>query len=193
MSIRVFIAVEIGEEVRENLARLQSHLKYMSREARWVDPKLMHLTLVFLGEIPEDAVAGVTSAMDKIVAPVPAFSCDVAGLGFFGSPRSPRVIWVGMKGNLQPLMKIQTELTGSMKQLGFIVEERPFSPHLTLARLKFPKNTEKLMAEIEKKKDDSLGSIQVDRIVLIQSNLSSKDNRYTILHEALLGVSLVTG
>jgi len=161
----------------------------MCREARWVDPKLMHLTLVFLGEIPEDAVAGVTSAIDKIVAPVPAFSCDFAGLGFFGSPRSPRVIWVGMKGNLQPLMTIQADITSSMKQLSFIVEERPFSPHLTLARLKFPKHMEKLMAELEKKKDDSLGSIQVDRIVLIQSNLSSKDNRYTILHESPLGIT----
>jgi RNA 2',3'-cyclic 3'-phosphodiesterase len=186
MSIRAFIAAEIGEEVREKLARLQSHLKYMSQEARWVPPKDMHFTLTFLGEVPDSTVGAVSSAMDKAAGPVAPFACEVAGLGFFGSPRSPRVIWAGMRGNVQPLLDIHSCLAASMKELGFEPDERPFAPHLTLARLKFPKHTEKLIAELERKKDESLGNVQISRIVLIKSNLGSHDDRYAVIYEARL-------
>lgn len=165
---------------------MQSHLKYLTQEARWVKPKDMHFTLIFLGEIPDNTVSAVSSAMGKAAGHIAPFACEVAGLGFFGSPRSPRVIWVGVRENVQPLMDIRSVLAASMKDLGFAQDERPFAPHLTLARLKFPKHTEKLVAELERRKDESLGRIQINRIVLIKSNFGSQDDRYTVAHEAQL-------
>jgi RNA 2',3'-cyclic 3'-phosphodiesterase len=187
MSIRTFIAVEISEEVRASLSRLQTDLQKLHAEAKWVRCGDMHLTLAFLGEIAEDIVDVIAGAMDEVAKNAVPFSYEIAGLGFFGPPRAPRVIWAGAKGNIQPLVSVQSALAVSLKELGFVLEDRPFAPHLTLARLKFPKHVERLVAEIQRRKDETFGSVQVDRIVLIKSQLGSKDERYVLLHASHLG------
>jgi len=187
MSIRAFIAMEISEEVRAKLSGLQTDLQKLYAEARWVRCDDMHLTLVFLGEIAEDIVDVIAGAMDEVAKNAVPFSYEIAGLGFFGPPRAPRVIWAGAKGNIQPLLSAQSALVTSLKELGFTLEERPFAPHLTLARLKFPKHVERLVTEIQRRKDEAFGSVQVDRIILMKSQLASKDERYVLLHSSRLG------
>ena len=95
MADRLFIAVEIDEAVRRGLGALQRALTAPAAHIKWVRPENMHLTLAFLGDTEPDVAAQVKALMDQAAAAMAPLTVEVAGLGFFGSPRAPRVIWAG--------------------------------------------------------------------------------------------------
>ena len=135
--IRSFIAIELPEEVRGGLARLRNELKRNEHKfVKWVNPDGLHLTLKFLGNIPSKRVTEIINVIEEVTQGVSAFHLEISGLGAFPSLRQARVFWVGIGGEVDKLSKLQQNIDSALAVLGFAKEERPFVPHLTLARLR---------------------------------------------------------
>jgi 2'-5' RNA ligase len=130
--MRLFIALSLPDKVRRELARIQSGLQ--GAPLRWADPAGMHLTLQFLGETPEGRVAALLTALAAL--PAAPFTLRLEGLGAFPDLRRPRVIWVGLGGELAALSRLQAAVLAATAPLGFAPEERRFHPHLTLGRVR---------------------------------------------------------
>ncbi len=135
--IRSFIAIELPEEVRRGLAKLRSEMERAEhRFVKWVDSEGIHLTLKFLGNIPFKQVAEVTKAIEEAAQGIPPFHLEISGLGAFPNLKQPRVLWVGIGGEVDTLLRLQQNIDSALASLGFAKEERPFMPHLTLARVR---------------------------------------------------------
>ncbi len=135
--IRSFIAIELPEALKLELAELQARLKTADPGGvKWVDPQGIHLTLKFLGNIAADRTGDIIRAMNEAARGIPPFQLTIGGLGVFPNPRRAQVAWVGLSGQVDKLARFQAQLEASLARLGFVPETRPFSPHLTLARLR---------------------------------------------------------
>jgi 2'-5' RNA ligase len=135
--IRSFIAIELSEEAKKGLARLRRELEREEHKfVKWVDTGGIHLTLKFLGNIPVKRVTEITEAMEKAAQGTPPFHLEISGLGAFPSLRQARVLWVGIGGEVDTLSRLQQNIDSALAALGFAKEERPFVPHLTLARVR---------------------------------------------------------
>ena len=137
--LRLFVAIDLPEDVREALRRLQTDLCRDDLPGlRWTRPEGVHLTLKFLGETPATSLAAIEGALARAVRGVPAFRLALGAPGTFGGRRGPRVLWVDVEGELPPLQRPQAAAERELVAVGFAPEEREFSPHLTLARVPQP-------------------------------------------------------
>lgn len=135
--IRSFIAIELPQNVQSGLGQIRSELGRAEHPfIKWVNPESIHLTLKFLGNIPFNRVTEVAKAMDEATRGASPFYLEISGLGGFPNLKQPRVIWVGIKGEIDKLLSLQQNIDSALALLGFVREERPFVPHLTLARIK---------------------------------------------------------
>lgn len=188
---RTFIAVELNDDVRGALQRRIARLQRRLPDVRLADPASLHLTLVFLGELEEDQLSAVLdTALDAARASRP-FSLSLGELGTFGSRRSPRVIWTGVTGEIAPLLALQQRLATGLEALGFPREERPFSPHLTLARLKQPLAPD-IAGQLDALQQTPIphgehATFTVDEIAVMKSELLRSGARYTQLRACPLG------
>ncbi|MBF8266681.1 MAG: 2'-5' ligase [Dehalococcoidia bacterium] len=190
--LRAFIAVELPPGVTETLRRLVQDLQSLAlRDIRWVRPKGVHLTLRFLGNIPSDSVEPVSQALRRCAASSAPFDLFLGGLGAFPAWRDPRVIWVGLGGALEGLLSLQEALERELESLGFERERRPFSPHLTLGRIR-----EGASAPQRRRAGEALAGVSVEvrgelpvrEVSLIRSTLTPSGAIYTRLYSAPLGV-----
>ena len=137
--LRLFVAIDLPEDVRESLGHLQADLRRHDLPGlRWTRPDGVHLTLKFLGETPATAVTAIEAALARAVRGIPSFRLALGAAGTFGGRRGPNVLWVDVEGELQPLQQLQAAVEREMAAAGFAPEERGFSPHLTLARVPQP-------------------------------------------------------
>ncbi|MDP2674979.1 MAG: RNA 2',3'-cyclic phosphodiesterase [Dehalococcoidia bacterium] len=137
--LRLFVAIDLPEDVRESLGRLQTDLRRHDLAGlRWTRPEGVHLTLKFLGEMPATSLDAIEGALARAVRGVPSFRLALGAPGTFGDRRGPRVLWVDVEGELQPLQQLQAAIERELAAAGFAPEERGFSPHLTLARVPQP-------------------------------------------------------
>jgi RNA 2',3'-cyclic 3'-phosphodiesterase len=135
--IRSFIAIELPEEAKRGLAKLKKELERDEHKfVKWVDPGGIHLTLKFLGNIPAKRVTEITEAIEKAAQGISSFHLEISGLGAFPNLKQARVFWVGIGGEVDKLSKLQQNIDSALAALGFAKEERPFVPHLTLARIR---------------------------------------------------------
>ncbi len=174
--MRTFIAIDLPEEIRGELARWQRTLAPICPDARWARPEGIHLTLKFLGEISADQVSQVTNSL-KGFGPIEAFKVEVRGFGFFPDAKRPRVLWAGVTAP-DALAALATRVEEAMEKLGFAREQRDFNPHLTLARFKEPRPRPKLVEEVEKHREASLGSFEVREFFLFESVLKKPSAEY---------------
>jgi 2'-5' RNA ligase len=131
------VAVELDGDVQQALNRLQHDLqRHRLLGLRWVRPEGIHLTLKFLGETPRDRVASIVEALSASTTGVAPHELSLGKLGTFGSRNAPRVLWVDLEGDLEPLLRLQEQVERALTPLGFPAENRRFSPHLTLARVR---------------------------------------------------------
>ncbi|MEI6970668.1 MAG: RNA 2',3'-cyclic phosphodiesterase [bacterium] len=184
--LRAFIAIDTNAQIRQKLVHAQEELRRIDDGVRWVAPEHMHFTLAFLGNIPRGIVPAVATEMDATGSSSSAFLCDVAGLGFFGSRNSPRVIWAGVS-SVPALLAMQKRLCSGMETLGIPQEDRPFKPHLTLGRVRSIRNSGPFMRKLESHAGTSYGQVLVDGILLLQSSLSPNGAEYSLLHRASIG------
>ncbi len=131
--IRLFVAIPLPDPVRTQLALLQSGL----RGARWVKPENIHLTLRFIGEVPNDVANDIDSALAEVSAP--AFTLQLDGIGNFGRGKRPHALWVGVVPS-KPLAHLQAKIESALVRAGLAAETRKFSPHVTIARLRDVRN-----------------------------------------------------
>ena len=179
--IRAFIAIELPEGIKGKLSEVQEQLKSGRSRAKWVAPESIHLTLRFLGGISADTVAGVTQAMEEAALGAAPFRLVVSGLGVFPNPKRVQVVWAGLMGEVDRLTQLQRDLDSALTKLGFTPESRPFTAHLTLARMRdeaSPFEREAVGRLVESTRFDG-GEFPVDSISLIRSQLRKEGPIYT--------------
>jgi len=189
--MRLFIALDIDEAIRERLARFMDGVRGFAPDARWVQPESLHLTLKFVGEQPEPAVEQIKQALGTIRAS--AAEIQFRGYGFFPTPKSARVLWVGMESGPQ-LAALAKAIDDQTASLGIPKEERAFSPHLTLARGgggsgsprwrkgDGPNRTfQQLQEKLSALPAPEFGTMTAREFFLYQSQLSPKGSKYTKL------------
>lgn len=132
--MRLFTALEIAAPALEELARVQEALKGRARYKRWQPLRQAHVTLHFLGEVDESRLEAVQAACREAAAGHSPFTLSLEGLGAFPNTRKASVLWVGLGGELEPLLALQADGKARLEAAGVPLEDRPYSPHLTLAR-----------------------------------------------------------
>jgi len=180
--IRSFIAIDLPEETLQKLAAIQEQLKQSRAGVRWVKPGSIHLTLKFLGNIHPTQVDDIAAAAAQVVeADSPLTLCS-AGLGAFPSQHKPRVIWVGLGGEIERLADIQANLEKALEPLGFAREGRGFRPHLTIGRVKDRHRLQSLIEAMSTLELPEFNSFDADEIILYKSDLRPTGAIYTKLH-----------
>lgn len=183
--LRAFCAVDISEGIRSGLFDLQQRLRDTGARVGWVAPDNIHLTLVFLGDVFGAQVRPLSELLDAVARTTPPFSMEVAGTGFFGSPRSPRVLWVGVRDS-PVLQQLQHALAQSVRAFGIPLENRPFRPHLTLGRVRPGAPSHELTSVLSSANNTAFGTVLVDRLWLMRSRLKHQGVDHSVLHESQL-------
>lgn len=177
--MRLFIAIELPETIRTAIAEVQERLKAGGPSANWTRPEGIHLTLKFLGDVDETRVPAIVRALEDAVRGAGPLTLGVAGAGAFPKGKVPRVLWLGVTGDTERLASLQAAVEEAMTRLGFEREARTFSPHLTLARIKFPKPRDNWQQAIDGIRAVELGTFEADHISLMQSELRRDGAVYT--------------
>jgi RNA 2',3'-cyclic 3'-phosphodiesterase len=181
--IRSFIAIELPAEVKQSLTGLQLKLKPSGGNAlKWVEPRNIHLTLQFLGDVDTDKIPNINAAMESAVKGIPPFSFKVSGLGVFPNRQRMRVVWAGLTGDLEKLGNLQKNIEEALKPLGFTPDGKGFSPHLTIARVRDfarPEDLQKLSGALEKTVYDAGQTVTVNSINLMKSQLTREGPIYS--------------
>jgi 2'-5' RNA ligase len=177
--MRLFIAAELPPEIRTALGEVQRDLKPSTIHARWGAPDSIHITLKFLGEVVEERIKQIDGALQGLTWQ--PFTVTVRGVGFFPRPRSPRVLWAGLEA--PALAALAQQIDARMERAGFDREERPFRPHVTLARARDDRIDSSLVQNAGKYEDFDFGSFRVDRFFLFKSTLKPSGAVYEKLRE----------
>jgi 2'-5' RNA ligase len=190
--VRAFIAIDLPEHVRRELGRQIDRLReVMPRSSvRWVRPDGIHLTLRFLGDTDPGRVPELAGELEGVARIHPAFSITVGGLGCFPNLTRPRVLWVGVEEEVGVMKRLQAGVEAVCCRLGYKAEQRGFSPHLTLGRVRQggeAKVGEAFARVVEADGSRALGEAQVEEIVLFQSELRPDGAIYRRLATARLG------
>ena len=188
--LRAFIAIEIPQEIKRQIAGQTAELRRMiGRSVRWVMPENIHLTLKFLGDISPTNIDLLAQALKTEVGQHLPFEIDVDGLGAFPNVRRPRVIWIGLNAPAD-LTRLQHHLETATARLGYVSDDKPFSPHLTIGRIReqlSSDETQSLRNALENTKVGALGKFAVKSVHLFQSELKPAGPIYTCISTAALG------
>lgn len=180
---RLFWAVSFPEEIKRKLYGLQSRLREVQADVKWVEQQNLHLTVKFLGEVERSGIDDILQTVQGAVAGTGTFTLELAGTGFFPGPRNPRVIWVGVRGQVDKFRHLHQCVDASLAVLGFAPDSRRFSPHLTLGRMRSPRGSDALVNRARQVAEElgSLGTVEVSTIELIASRLTRGGPVYSLL------------
>ena len=177
--MRLFVALEIPRVVRDNLATLIKDLRMAAPKARWVRPESVHVTLKFIGDAPPEKVAYIRDALSGVHSDRAA-ALNFHGLGFFPNAKRPSVLWAGIDASSN-LQSLAGDIERSLENLGFPREQRPFVPHLTIARFQPPRIHQQLQSAIAQSSWREFGSLRTGEFHLIESKLKPSGAEYTTL------------
>ncbi len=181
-NIRAFLAVEPPEDVLQTVIRMQEKLKReISGRLSWTRPGGQHLTLKFFGDISTDDVEQISEIVRNHLQSDWALNLKIEKLGVFPDARKPRVLWCGTSGDVEKLVNLQKELDSDFDAIGFPKEDRPFRAHLTLARIKDPREVSGVNEALTKHTTFSAGEFAVRELILFQSKLTPQGAIYTRL------------
>jgi RNA 2',3'-cyclic 3'-phosphodiesterase len=188
---RVFCAIELPEAVRTRVVRHIAQLKdaVPDAHASWSRDANLHLTLKFLGEIPQTSVPDLSGAASRAGADVAPFKILLEQTGVFPKHGPPRVLWLGITDPQGRLRELHARLEDESAKAGFQKEARPFNPHLTLARLRKPTHARTLAAAHKELKFEP-AEIAVSELLVIRSELSSEGSKYTVVSRHSLGLNV---
>jgi len=181
-NVRSFVAVDLDDpEIKNRITKAQQDLEQSGASLKIVQPEIMHLTLRFLGEIPQATVQNVIEAMSQIrFSP---FEIQFNGVGVFPNVRRISVVWIGITQGQERLAEIFRQLEPKLRQIGLQPDNKGFSPHLTIARVRSGLNKEQLAKTIEGMRDIEFGKMEVTAVRLKKSTLTPRGPIYTTLHE----------
>ncbi len=188
---RLFVALPIGRDVVQELARVRSaHASATTGSSaphdlvgwRWVSPESVHLTLAFLGEVADGQVGAAESALRRGCAGMPALDLAATGIGAFPNQDRARVLWAGVTGELRALRELRSALAAALREEGFVVDDRAYHPHITLAR---SRSLRPLPDGLDR--TQSFGGWRATEVVLYESRLEPAGARYLVRAGAELG------
>lgn len=184
--MRTFIAIELDPTIKATLSAFIQKLDKGSANIRWVKPPGMHLTLKFLGEVSEERIPEIRSVLARLAQDYTHFQLTLKGTGTFPPPpRTPRVVWVGIEKN-EGLQNIQIRVENELHKIQFPKEKRKFHPHLTLGRVKNPKNIQWIMETLDHHRQAEFGTMSVNKFIFFKSTLKPSGAEYTALSEFYL-------
>lgn len=178
--MRTFIAIDIPEHVRQQVGRFEDGLKDTLHGVKWVAPENLHLTLKFLGEVPEPDIGAIIDCIDGMVSRFQSFTVELSHLGFFPAPAQPRVIWIGASSGVDHLLELYQDLEDCMEVVGVDRESKTFSPHLTIGRVR--RQTRVTVPPGLPEFEET--SFTVTGLSLVKSTLTPEGPLYERLHEA---------
>jgi 2'-5' RNA ligase len=186
-TIRTFIAIEIPRNIIHKIRELQEGIKGYGFKIRWVRPENIHLTLKFLGDVEALRIGDIAEAASKTVKGYTPISLKAKGIGIFPGIKRPRVLWVGLTGQLESLMGLQKTLDENLKVLGFPGEKRFFKGHLTMGRIKDKIDVKKFSDALMAFRSFETDEFTAGQIILYKSELKPSGAVYTKLASASLG------
>jgi 2'-5' RNA ligase len=184
--VRTFVAVGFPPAVKAQINQIIQRLRPLGSMVRWVRSEGLHLTLKFLGEIPQEQLATVYQAVERGVAGIAPFAFVLAELGAFPNLRRPRVLWLGVLRGHEPLKKLQEQVEAQLAECGFPKENRQFSPHLTIGRVKSLRGIQPLLERISSVSFHS-EEIPVTAVKVMRSQLKPSGAEYSELKVIDLG------
>lgn len=185
-SIRTFIAIELPQNIIAAIGGIQEDLKSNKLDVKWVRPENIHLTLKFLGNIDPATVAGIEGVLHDMIKTAAPFSLTAKGLGVFPGLKRPRVIWIGVVGQIDALIGLQRQLDENLQKTGFAPEKRPFKGHLTIGRFRGRLDTQRMAVILNRFHDVEAGSFTVKHLILFKSDLQPNGPIYTKLLDIAL-------
>jgi 2'-5' RNA ligase len=184
--MRLFVAIELSDSVRSVVKAVQDGLHPSCDGVRWVPAHQVHVTAKFLGEVPDAKVPDVSNAVARAATKAASFAMQVAGCGCF-PPRGPvRIVWVGLREESGALMRCVDTVEDELANIGFAKERRPFSPHVTVGRVRDDRSHGGIRSAVEDFTFDSVEQ-SVSSITLMSSVLSPKGPTYTAVSKTNLG------
>ena len=182
---RLFVALEIGSQAQRQIADEQKRLAETIRGGglRWTKYDQLHITLVFIGQLSDERAAAIVHAM-RDPLPHPPFRCALGGLGAFPPRGAPRALWIGVKSGAEQLVRVQGLVAERLETLGVERERRPFSPHLTLARWKDSRSSDRPRTTTAS--PATIASVDAHGVTLFQSHVTPAGSTYTALVECRL-------
>lgn len=185
--IRCFIALDLPLAVKNDLEKLIGELRQSKPAVTWVKADRLHLTLKFLGNVPLEKIAEIQTALQDVASRSAPFRLQPSGCGAFPSVKQMRVVWAGLKGDQQQLGALQANVEATLAPLGFPPEGRPFRAHLTLGRVKGPRELDSLQKALLARQNFQTEAFDVTELVLYKSDLRPEGPLYTPLFRAILG------
>jgi 2'-5' RNA ligase len=183
--IRAFIAIELPSQIKAALSQFQDDLKIgKSASVKWVGSEGIHLTLKFLGNVDEAEIPALNKALSEAVRGVAPFYLELGEPGAFPNSQAPRVVWVGVGGEIEPLRTLHNNIDRVLTPLGFPPEKRAFSPHLTLGRVReeaLPGEKRRLGESVTALKTGAKSSFKVESLSLMRSRLTREGALYSCL------------
>ena len=186
--LRTFVAVDLGKTLRDRLISLQENLAKSGADVKWVEAENLHVTLLFLGEVDERELLPVCRAVSVVCGRHERFLLSVDTVGCFPNPRRPRVVWAGVGMGGPELVALHDALEPPLEELGgYRREDRAYTPHITLGRVKSDASAEALAAAMAKKANWHGGiEIEVEEVLVMSSQLTSQGPQYTVLSRGRL-------
>ncbi len=182
--LRTFLAVPLSDDIRQRLVALQERLAGAVDSVRWVEEENLHVTMFFLGDVDAEEIPAVCRAAQGATSEMPAFPVGLKGLGCFPHTRRPRIVWAGVGRGAAELKELYEGLSRHLEPLGFRREDRPFTPHVTLGRVKGDLT---LAGVLETHGDFEAGEMVAEEVHVCSSELTRQGSRYQVLGRARLG------
>lgn len=180
MEIRSFLAFELPLEMKKIISHVSQEMKRSLRNVRWIRTENIHITVVFMGNVLADDIELLGRSVQDVCRQYSTLNIALTGAGFFGSQRNPRVLWVGLKGDIERMSLFRDDLQTALRPHGINEEKRRFSPHLTLGRFRRKGGEEMQLDEVLSQYEDLKGPVcPLNELVLFRSDLSPKGALYT--------------
>lgn len=186
-TLRTFIAIELSSEIQEKVGEFANSLRNPQDKITWVSTKNVHITLKFLGDVPANDIVSIQNIISEVAKGHKSLNASIKGTGVFPSERNPRVLWVGVDNGKEEIKNVFTDLENKLASIGISKEERGFTAHLTIGRIKYVKDINEFAQNISKHKEDLFGNFLVDGISLVKSTLTPKGSVYETLFKVKLG------
>jgi 2'-5' RNA ligase len=186
-SIRIFVGIKIPAELKDKIVEAQTLLRKTSADVKWVEPENFHYNLKFFGSVTESELKKVEHAIQNVAKNHDSFKLEIQDIGTFPTKTSPRVVWLGAKNGNSEIISLANALDSEFSKQGFAKGERPFTPHLTLGRIRSDLNMENLIKRAKDLEHINIGSFNVNELIIFQSKLSRNGPTYIELSKFSLG------
>lgn len=184
--LRLFLAVLLPEEIKIRIGSIIKELSSTKADVKWTSTENLHLTMKFLGDTDKSLVDGLVRSLETECERIPAFEAEISNVGSFARHGKPSVIWTGVTHGQSELAYVAGKIDDVTSNFGFEKEKRPFSAHITLGRVRSDKGISKLERAIDAYKEAYFGTIEVNRITLMKSDLRPMGPIYTEIENITL-------